>query len=880
VTRAGLVAHVLISLILLGIGRTVRADPSAAPAIVPPQVRSYVQPPYPPQLLKDGMRGTVVLELDVDVDGNVNKATVAESAGPDFDAAALAAGRQLRFDPATQGGKPVPVRLKFRYAFKPDDADDRRGMAPSLGRYDRRGFESPPQGPSSLAGRVLEKGTARPVPGALVTIPALREEAIADADGHFRFGNLRPGTHEVYLPATTHEALRVAVTITADQTAQLVLRPQRSGFSLYRATAESPPEPGEMARRSLGVEQIQRIPGVQGDAFKVVQNLPGVARPTAISGLLVVRGSAPQDTFVSVEGVHVPLLYHFGGVYSILNTDLLDAIDFYPGGYPVRHGRQTGGIVTARLASPKLDEPWRGYVESNVFHTGFLVQGPLGKDTHLAFAARRSYVDLVLDFVLDTFELRKYVPFTLAPRYYDGQLKLDHRLGPRTDATAMVFMTDDALTALVPDPPAAFPDARGEVSSRQNFWTLLGILRHRGVGKGKAAWTSTTTLGALIAGSDVSLFDVARARLRAREYTLRQEFTWGDGPLQMRAGLDVLGLPYEIEIYAPALRSTGERGQGQQAPTSADFLYVQQENWLLSPSLWFDAVYRLHPRWEVVPGVRVDLYRGASGGEHLGPRLNVRHNWREHLTLKAAAGASSQRPQPYEVADRFGNPDLVPARTWELAFGLEWRHSDAIDLDVQVFRKELRDLTAVPEGIVPRPPFVNSATGHVTGLELLLRHKPVGRFFGWIAYTLQRAVRQDRPGAPERLFGWDQTHILTMLGSYKLKNDWELGARFRLVTGNPITERATSVWNEQTDTWTPVRSDCTNCGRLPTFHQLDLRVDKKWTFERWLLNAYLDVQNAYNWPNAEGVRYNFDGSQHTYRTGLPIIPSLGLRAEF
>ena len=34
---------------------------------------------------------------------------------------------------------------------------------------------------------------------------------------------------------------------------------------------------------------------------------------------------------------------------------------------------------------------------------------------------------------------------------------------------------------------------------------------------------------------------------------------------------------------------------------------------------------------------------------------------------------------------------------------------------------------------------------------------------------------------------FDQTHILTILGSYRLGHGWEFGARFRLVSGNLVT---------------------------------------------------------------------------------------------
>lgn len=853
------------------------ARAAAPPVIVEPQLTAPVTPAWPPVVQEQALRGEVLVDVDLDVQGHVSKVALVKLSGyADIDAAALDAARRLQFTPATQDGKPIPVRLRYRFAYAPEVRIDRRGPAPGQGRFDRRPQEDAPQGFASLTGQVLERGTGRPVPGALVTValvtvPDLNADTVTDAEGRFRFGLLKPGTWELYLPGADHKPLRTTVTIATGKTATVKLRAERLSYTIYRASAEAPPEPGEMARRSLQAEEIQKLPGTNGDAFKVVQNLPGVARPTAGGGLIVVRGSAPADTIVSVEGVRIPLIYHFGGVYSVLNTDLLESIDFYPGGYPVRYGRQTGGLVLARLATPKYDAPWHGYGEANVFHAGFFLQGPLGPDTQLTVAGRRSYID----FLLTTFAADR-LPLTLAPRYYDYQVRLDHRLGSHTDLTVFAFGSDDALRAVLKTPPAAFPQARGGIESSTNFLTTMGILRHHG-----AHWTSTTTLGGVFTTLDASFAELFRFSLTSREYTARQDFTFGDGPLQIRTGLDLLCNPFTAEVYAPQVSGTGERGTGVTGGRGGS-TFVHQEGLFVTPSAYFDTVMRLWPRLELVPGLRLDLYRGASQGESLTPRLNARFRLTERLTLKASTGQTTQRPDPQLVSQGFGNPALLPFRSFETAAGAEYKLTDAIDVDLQAFDKRLTDLVVQPVGAQfgVGVPYVNGGTGHVVGLELLARHRLTERLFGWVAYTLQKATRIDHPGDPERPFGWDQTHILTALASYKLPQDWEVGARFRLVTGNPTTLPTTAVYDEKNDRYVRVPGACTLCDRLPPFHQLDVRIDKKWAFDHWLLNVYLDVQNVYNRENAEGIQYNFDATQHAYQGGLPIIPSLGVRGEF
>ena len=152
-------------------------------------------------------------------------------------------------------------------------------------------------------------------------------------------------------------------------------------------------------------------------------------------------------------------------------------------------------------------------------------------------------------------------------------------------------------------------------------------------------------------------------------------------------------------------------------------------------------------------------------------------------------------------------------------------------------------------------------------------------FFAWVAYTYQRSLRTDRPDEDERLFDFDQPHILTAVASYTFEYDWVLGARFRLVSGNPNTPIIGGLFDSKSDVYLPVYG-ATNRERFQVFHQLDIRLDKTWTFDEWTLNTYLDVQNVYNQANQEGWRYNYNFKEKQIISGLPILPILGLKGEW
>ena len=204
--------------------------------------------------------------------------------------------------------------------------------------------------------------------------------------------------------------------------------------------------------------------------------------------------------------------------------------------------------------------------------------------------------------------------------------------------------------------------------------------------------------------------------------------------------------------------------------------------------------------------------------------------------------------------------------------GLEQEFTRQVDLSTDVFYKWL-DRQVVTGA-------ANSGRGFAYGTEWLLRYKPDEHFFGWISYTFSRSERSDVPGQPYYLFSFDQTHILTVVTSVKLGRGWQLGARFRLTSGDPYTPTGTGAYDATIGSQLGVDAYPPNATRLPLFHQLDLRLDKVWTFRHARLNFYVDLQNVYDANNPFVVTYNYNFTKSAYVNGIPILPIFGFRGEF
>ena len=115
--------------------------------------------------------------------------------------------------------------------------------------------------------------------------------------------------------------------------------------------------------------------------------------------------------------------------------------------------------------------------------------------------------------------------------------------------------------------------------------------------------------------------------------------------------------------------------------------------------------------------------------------------------------------------------------------------------------------------------------------------------------------------------------------SYRLQGDWILGTRVRAVSGNPYTAFDGSVYDA--DRPLPVHSlAAAALGPAPGFFQADARLDKRFVFRNWMMSVYLDVQNVTNRENAEFRFPSYDCSAVFPIPSIPVLPALGLRAEW
>jgi outer membrane receptor protein involved in Fe transport len=632
--------------------------------------------------------------------------------------------------------------------------------------------------------------------------------------------------------------------------------------------------PLEVTQREITQKEILLIPGTGGDALSAVENMPGTARTTFGSNEIVIRGSEGKDSQIYIDSMPVPLIFHFGGLTSVVNSDLLAGINFYPGNYSVRYGNATGGIVEAVLRAPKTDR-FHASLDADLWDTSALVETPIGDEWAVAASVRRSYIDGILTHI-DMGDMQ----FTVLPRYWDYQLIVDYCPNNADNLRLSVFGSDDSMAQSWEVTWSDEPSFKGE----------SGV--HVGFHRANLMWShnfSNAVSNRAILGGGYFLVDWGYGGMESEKYdmmpmNLRDELTIDSGRFAVfRTGIDAEFTYVWAKDRVP-LDYTSEGEEPIPWGANTQFIAFDAKVYFARPGWFGEIELTAVPRFRLIAGLRMDYYT-YTRDIGIDPRAGIRFQATDSTVLKAGIGLFHQVGQMAEIYEKYGNPDLKLVSAVHYSVGVEQTIADRVDIDVEGFYKDLSRLIVGSDAIIERDGrmvperFNNDGVGRVYGIEIQIKHRPIGPFFGWIAYTLTRSERRDHPGEAWRLFDYDQTHILTVVGSFDLPWRMSAGLRFRLVSGNPDTPVEGAVFDSDSDLYIPLYGK-PNSVRIPLFHQLDLRVDKMWQWKYVAFSVYIDVQNVYNHKNVEEYTYNYNYTKKGYVYGMPIIPSLGLRLEY
>jgi TonB family protein len=852
-----------------------------------PKLLKFVPAVYPQDKHDAGITASVLLSIEIGDDGNVGEVEVLKSAGPDFDAAATAAAKQFVFSPAEIDGQPAPVKITYRYDFTIVEKMVKAG--PQI----------------NFDGTVLERFKKRPLPGVVVKLLDLDGiAATTDEDGRFGFTDVPPGKYRIQL---SHPRL---ITVTTEETispgkrrtVKYLVEQKEEGDEGISIVVRAPRIKKEAVETRIRTEEARRVPGTQGDTLKVVQNLPGVARSSFGSGDLIVWGSAPTETKVNVDGVEIPALYHVGGFRSTINSDMVRSLDLAPGGYGAEYGRGLGGLVRIDLG-PLPKSGTHGYAAADVLDTSAMVATALTPRLRVGVAGRISYLDRLLPLVSSQ-DVGDYVPI---PRYDDYQGRATLTLRQDEELAFTFLASDDHLRRAIPS------DDPSQVRSQNTDtgWKRF-IVRYTHLLPDGASVVVTPSFG-VDSTDERDQFGSTPVDVKSRtwQYGLRASYRRKVAPsTTLSFGLDMQARSATLDRIGSLTLPAREGdifvfGQPPRNDIAADHWHVL----IIDTAPYVNAEIQVG-RLSLVPGLRFEPilidgdpatpaggvtpplgYSSLTVPENPGglkalrylpnPRVTAAFRATRRLTLTAAAGIYGQPPDPLDMSPVFGNPSITVSRAAHALAGFNFKLRPTLTLEIVGFYKYLWGLVSRNQN--PSPPvaqsLVQEEVGRAYGGQVLLRQELLRGFFGWITYSWTRSERRDHPDTDWRLFDFDQTQSLGVVASYQLGRGWDLGARFRYTTGFPRTPVIDSFYDVANAQYDPIFG-AHNSIRIPSFYQLDARIERSFVYRRLKVNVFLDVQNITNRQNPEEIIYNYNFTQRAYITGFPTLAVLGARLEF
>ncbi len=770
-----------------------------------------------------------------------------------------------------------------------------------------------------LEGRIFDPVNNEPVPFANIIVSGTTVGAISDIDGNFKFTGLQPGYIQLEVSSIGYaKVITKKVLVTNARTAYIEIPMEPVAEQLetvtvkadrFRKKVESP-----LSMRSIGVAEIEKNPGGNRDISKVIQSFPGVASTPAFRNDVIVRGGGGNENSFYLDGVEIPNLNHFatqgasGGPVGIINVDFVREVDFYSSAFPANRGGALSSVLDFRQVDGNKEEmKYRATIGAS--DLALTVDGPLGDNASLVFSVRRSY----LQFLFSVLEL----PFL--PTYNDAQFKTRIKLDKKNEIILLGLGAIDQFELNT--------DANETADQRY-------ILNYLPVNE---QWNYTT--GAVYKNyreKGYHTFVVSRNHLYNTSYKYQDNIEEPENLLfELNSNEIETKFRYENNLRLDNYKVIYGAGAEYAEYTNDTYNRIFQNGQVVDLNYdskldfynynLFGQVSRgfFKERLKLSLGLRMD---GSSYDNEMAnplnqfsPRFSGSYGLTDKWFLNFSTGRFYQLPSYTTMGYRNVNDELVNKQNGlkyiyadHFVGGIEYQPNKESRITLEGFYKlygdypfSVQDSVAISGksadfGVFGDEEVTSTGEGRAYGVELLMRHNDLWGFNLISALTLVRSEFKDINGdyVPS---AWDNQILYNITATRKIGKNWDVGLKWRFVGGAPYTpyDLETSelvlAWDRRNQPYLDYSRF--NEKRLEPFHQLDLRVDRQFFFDKWSLMLYIDVQNVYNQKADEQDKYinededgnvvfDEDDPQKYDLRKIPsdgqgtVLPTLGIMIEF
>ncbi len=771
------------------------------------------------------------------------------------------------------------------------------------------GFQSFSQAKFSLSGYIKDGSSGESLIGSTVIIKELNKGASANEYGFYSI-TLPAGKYLVLASFLGYKT--IADTIYLNKNIRLNFELFSNAISSKEAlvVADRPDanyKGTQMGTQTLQMEKVKTLPVILGevDILKTLQLLPGVQSSGEGNSGFYVRGGGPDQNLVLLDEAVVYNSGHLFGFFSVFNSDAINSVTLIKGGMPAEYGGRLSSVVNVNMKEGN-NKTYHATGGIGLIASRLTLEGPIqkGKSSFMV-AARRTYIDaLVKPFVDKTSTLAGSGYY-----FYDLNLKLNYQFNDKDRLFVSGYFGKDKFVF------------KGERFTIKFPWgNTTTTLRWNHLFNDKL-FVNTTALfsdyvfriGASQNNFDFELFS------GVRDYTAKVDFDFFPN---IRHQVKFGGL-YTFHTFTPTT-ATGTIGETKIGPDRINRQYANEA------ALYFSDDFDLTDKIRINGGFRYAMFQQigaydryiANGNGVItdtisygsGENIQFYHRLEPRFSIRYTVGRTSSVKASYTVTNQFVNlaslsGSTLPTDLWVPASQLVkpqfctqysigyFRNfkDDMFETSVELYYKDLRNLIEFKESTTGSlsPNIENDftfGTGKSYGAEFFVK-KSMGKFNGWIGYTLSYAERTfaDLQGGKTFFARYDRRHDGSIVLSYTLTKKWTFGAVFVYGSGAAFNLPTNLVFFANGTQGLFYEDDYRNKYRLSPYHRMDIsatytakKTDK---FEStWNFSIY----NVYNHLNQYIVYLDVQGDvltqglkvQPKQITVFPFLPSVTWNFKF
>jgi outer membrane cobalamin receptor len=765
------------------------------------------------------------------------------------------------------------------------------------------------QGTGAVQGTIVNRNSQQPLGGITLELTPGGKRTLSDSVGFFRLTGIQPGSYSLKFSGVGYQEKiinNLVVTTGNELTLQVELDPdvQQLGTVVVtgrRITAKVATIESPLSIQRLTTEEIKANPGGNFDISRVIQSLPGVgggAGGGSFRNDIIIRGGSPSENVFYLDGIEVPIINHFstqgsgGGPQGILNVSFIEDVRLSTSAFDARYDNALSSVFQFKQKAGNSKRV-QGNIRLSASEVAATFDGPLSKKTTFLASARRSYLQLLF----------QAIDLPIRPNYWDFQFKTTTKIDKKTTLTVLGIGAIDEFRFAAPK--EATPEKLYVLNSNpiinQMTYTVGATLKRltkNGYVNVAVSRNSLDNQADKYLDNDNPVEADRTFRIKSLEtenkFRLDVNNTYGDWKLSYGAVAQYVQFDNRFfQVFrVPVKDAQGnivQPGVNFQSNTDLNFLrygaFVQAGRRLFNNRLGLSA------------GLRADANDlGNSSGnpfEQLSPRVSASYALTDKLNMSASYGMYYRLPSYTQLVftqtsggSVFRNPgDYIRSTHW--VGGFEYLPSSTTRFTVEGFYKKYSNYpVSISDGIslankgtefgaIGNEPVEQDGRGRVWGLEFFAQQKLTKRFFGVFSYTYYRSEFTGMDGRYVPA-SWDNRHLFSATMGYKFKKNWELGLKFRYQGAAPYTpfHLEQSRLNYMTLGVGVFDFNQVNTLRLPAFHAGDLRIDKKWNFEKVTLDLFLDITNFYNAKSAGVPNYTFtrtaDNAAFATTDGQPV----------